>query len=246
MIQQVGLLAAKIGERVKSNPVTWISGTMIAGLGLFVAGSFVAQQTLKLSIKPMSSTMIMANHSYINHDPFADIRQNSLAANAAKTLAPELSTSSLSGMLGRVDPFQPTVVPIDDQAALIPEKDPDILSNVEYVGLLDDKKPSQRIAMLRINNGSGKPYTAIKKVGERLSLDGHIITVRSLSGKTASLTVDGTSRQLTLHPHVDPTQQAKNNSAIAAATSGNASAPDPGDDEGSSVKSTLDKLSLPE
>jgi hypothetical protein len=126
-----------------------------------------------------------------------------------------------------------------------PRRPPDVLNGVQFVGMLDDRRPAQRIALLRINNGVGPAITAIKKVGETLSLDGHLISIRAVSGKQLTLSVDGKSRQLTLNPHIEPTAD-HSSAAIAAATGGTGIPAASNDDRSSVVKSTLDKLSSPE
>jgi hypothetical protein len=252
VIHQVGWITTEILERFDAmslgERIRWSTGTLLVGLGLLGLSAWTVQSITGQHASAVGQTMIMANHQYVNFDPFAAIRRNSLAAASAKMEAPIILTSSEGGTtvsLGRVDPFQPVVIPLDGQAALIPESPPDVLNGVQFVGMLDDRRPAQRIALLRINNGIGPAITAIKKVGETLSLDGHLISVRSVSRQQLALTVDGKSRQLPLNPHVEPTSD-QSSAAIAAATGGTGVPAASNDVRDSVVKSTLDKLSPPE
>jgi hypothetical protein len=104
---------------------------------------------------------------------------------------------------GRPDPFRPLVQEVDALAPPVEEEKKDVLDSVQFIGMIDDKKPSERVALIQVSDPLGGTKTAIKKSGESLVVDGSRIIIKEIQKSIMVLSVDGARRQMKLNPYFD-------------------------------------------
>ena len=110
--------------------------------------------------------------------------------------------SSFTLNYGREDPFKPLVTTTQD---LSDEVEPDPLSGVYFIGLIEGHVAEEDIALLSIPSldGSGKRKTLVKSVGESFDYKGADLEVRPSDSFTLNISVNGEVRALELQPVAD-------------------------------------------
>lgn len=136
---------------------------------------------------------------------------------AAQSIATATSPTSSSGG-ARPDPFEPLINPNP-----LPEPPPgettsanepppvierDILDDIEFVGLVDEKKTTNNVAVLKVNDPINGKLSMVRKLKEAFILDGHKIYIKSINRYQIGLWIDGKVRYKSMNPLADsPNQQ---------------------------------------
>jgi hypothetical protein len=93
VIHQVGWITTEILERFDAmslgERVRWTTGTLFVGLGLLGLSAWTVQSITGQRPSAVGQTMIMANHQYVNFDPFAAIRRNSSGGSLGQNGSPD-------------------------------------------------------------------------------------------------------------------------------------------------------------
>lgn len=121
-----------------------------------------------------------------------------------------------SNSIGRNDPFEPLVnaaptpapdpnapTPIEEMPAPPPPPPKDLLEDIQFVGLVDDKNGNNTIAVLKVNDPFNGTQTVVKKVKDMFLLDGHKVYVKKVNRFSVDFLVDGKLRTKPLSPFVD-------------------------------------------
>lgn len=125
---------------------------------------------------------------------------------------------------GRPDPFAPLVAPPADSSsgtAPAPEEEGprDPLEFLQYTGYIGELKSKDKVAIVRINDGI-QDYTVVKKAGETFTVNGEVVTLKSIGPEALHLKVAGASRRLDLNPYVEITASSSGSTTPVGASTG--------------------------
>lgn len=128
-------------------------------------------------------------------------------------ISPQMMAAANATSAGRSDPFEPlfgqmspepTVDErIEEITVTAPPVEQDVMDDVEYIGMIHDKKSESAVAMIRINDPYSGRKTLIKKLKESFLLDGRKLYVKSIDRYQVGLWVDGKMRYKSLNPYAD-------------------------------------------
>jgi hypothetical protein len=128
-------------------------------------------------------------------------------------MSPELMAVASAASAGRPDPFEPLFGQMSPNATVderieeititAPPVEQDVMDDVEYIGMIHDKKSDSAVAMIRVNDPYTGRKTLIKKLKEAFLLDGRKLYVKSIDRYQVGLWVDGKMRYKSLNPYAD-------------------------------------------
>jgi hypothetical protein len=104
---------------------------------------------------------------------------------------------------GRPDPFSPLFSANGSALVSKPEDaKKDVLEGVRYTGFIGDLNSKDKVAIIRVSDSvTGTAKTWIKKVGEKMTVNGETVWVKAISKRSLSLHASGEFRQLSMQEY---------------------------------------------